>query len=957
MADGLETAHQAGILHRDLKPGNLRLSKDGRLKILDFGLAEWTNPEGEAEPTVTNTKVSGTVAYMAPELLRGKKADARTDIYAAGAVLYEMATGKHPYAETSGPQLIAQILDQPPSRPTSRNRRISPILETIILKALDRDPDRRYQSSREMKIDLERLSTGSGPVVVSRRRTWPWMAGVAAALAIAGALLLVPGIRERIFGSKVETPHARARRSVAVMGFRNLSGKPDQAWLSTALEEMLSTELSSGGQLRCLPGENIARIRLDLSLPDTESYAPDTLGRIRKHSGTDLVVMGSYLAMGRESGDQLRVDFHLQDAATGETLTSVSETGTQPELLDLVARTGNRLRTALGIVGPPRENVTTRTSLPSGNEAARLYAEGLAKLRVFEALDARKLLEQAVKLEPDHALSHAALADALATLGYDSMAREQAKKAFELAGSLSPEDRSMVEGRLREMTRDWPKAVETYRALLQFFPDNPEYALRLAKAQTAAGQSKDAMQTLAQLRQANPAIGNDPRIDLAEAKALADLGNFQPAQEAAERAVRTGQSQGARLVVAQAKLDEGFSWERLGELEKAAGLFREARELFTAAGDRRGAASSAVSLENVLYDQGNYGPANELLLEALKTFRELGDRGDSARTLNALGNVAADLNKFSTAIDYYEQSESIYRETGDKAGLAGAVGNLANVYDSMGELAKAKKMNEECIVLFREVGNQRGTGSALGNLGNVLLEMGELAEARQRFEEGAKIQKEIGYRRGQGYGASNLADLLIAAGDMAEARRKAEEGLAIRKELGETVNVALSQQQLAEIALSDGRLDEAEGYLRASIPVLQKAGVLDNLIQNQAMLARVLLAKNKVSEAADLAASASKMAQSRPSNPPRFDATLALARVNLAGGKHDEALREAQDVLQQAKGRGYLGYQLEARLVEAQVLAKSGKQALAKTIADELRRDAHAGGYGRVEQEAQPGKF
>ena len=335
LADGLEAAHQQGILHRDLKPSNLRINKEGRLKILDFGLAEWTQPEGDSDPTATNTKVSGTVAYMSPEQLRGKNADVRSDIYAVGAVLYEMATGKHPYAESSGPQLIAQILDRPPSRPTSRNRKISPALESIILKALDRDPDLRYQSAREMRIDLERLSSGSTSVATRRRSVWPWV--LAAGVALAAALLVwnPADTRGRLLGGRTGSFSSHGRRSVAVVGFRNLSGKPEQAWLSTALAEMLSTELGGGGQLRSVPGENIARMKLDLSLPDAESYAPDTLQRIRKHSGTDLVVLGSYMAMGSDAGNRIRIDFHLQDATTGETLASVSESGTEPELLDL----------------------------------------------------------------------------------------------------------------------------------------------------------------------------------------------------------------------------------------------------------------------------------------------------------------------------------------------------------------------------------------------------------------------------------------------------------------------------------------------------------------------------------------------------------------------------------------------------------------------------------------------
>ncbi len=958
LADGLEAAHQQGILHRDLKPSNLRISKEGRLKILDFGLAEWTNPEGDSDPTLTNMKVSGTVAYMSPEQLRGKNADVRTDIYGAGVVLYEMATGKHPYSDTTGPQLIARILDQPPSRPTARNRRVSPALESIILKALDRDPDLRYQSARELRIDLERLTSGTGPVAVRPKPMWPWIA-VAVAVVLAGLLVWNPDrLRGRMegLGLRAGVSRAHPRRSIAVLGFRNLSGKPDQAWLSTALAEMLSTELSSGGQLRSLPGENIARMKLDLALPDAESYAPDTLSRIRKHSGTDMVVLGSYLAMGKESGDQLRVDFHLQDAATGETLASVSETGTQPELLDLVARTGSRLRSTLGIQTTAGETSSTRGSLPSSNEAARLYVEGLSKLRVFEALAARALLEKAVTLDPDHALGHAALSDALATLGYEALAREQAQKAFDLSASLSREERFLIEGRLREVTRDWPKAIEIYRTLWQFFPDNPEYGLRLASAQISGGQSKDALQTVAAMKNeimhTTDDISGDARADLAEAKAYDTLGSFRLSLTAAQQAIRVGQSQGARLVVAQAKIAEGWAWERLGEPEKSASSFGEAHDLFSAAGDRRGAAIATLQLGNIFYDKGNFTAAIQSLEDSLRTFREIGDQRDSGRALNNLGNVANDMGKFAAAKDYYEQTLKIDKQIEEKGGMAGALGNLANVYEGMGDLPNAKKMNEEGLAAFREVGDERGTASTLGNLGNVLLEMGELTEARKRCEEGLQIQKQTGYRRGQAYAASNVADILRISGDLPGARKLAEEAMAIRKELGENINIASSEQQLGWIALNESRLPEAEGNVRAAASAFQKADLSDNLISAQALLARVLLAQDRVEEAAHLATDALRRSQTRPSYPPRFDAALASARVRSAQGKFADAIRETQEVLSQATRYGYLGYELEARLVEAQALAKSGKTSQARASAAALRRDAHARGYIQIEREA-----
>ena len=279
-----------------------------------------------------------------------------------------MATGKHPYAGTSGPQLIARILDQAPSPPTSRNRKLSPILEAIILKAMDRDPDRRYQSAREMRIDLERLSTGSTRISDSSPNGMAMDACRRLFALIVALLIWNPAdIRGRIAGSRLSSI-SHGRRSVAVVGFRNLSGKPEQAWLSTALSEMLSTELANAGQLRALPGENIARMKLDLALPDAgELRASTRLSRIRKHSGTDLVVLGSYMAMGSDAGDRIRIDFHLQDAATGETLASVSETGTGPELLDSssphrkpfaeFARSSNARRSAF-----------RHTSLPASDE-------------------------------------------------------------------------------------------------------------------------------------------------------------------------------------------------------------------------------------------------------------------------------------------------------------------------------------------------------------------------------------------------------------------------------------------------------------------------------------------------------------------------------------------------------------------------------------------------------------
>src|SRR5271170_4008263 len=157
LAEGLGAAHQQGIVHRDLKPGNLRLTTDGRLKIIDFGIAQLLDqPSGFASTETASQlqQISGTLPYMAPEQLRGEKTDARSDIWSAGAVLYELATGKRPFAESNPAVLINTIQNVTPVPPTQLNPALPPGLEQVILKSLEKNPAHRYQSAGELGSDL-----------------------------------------------------------------------------------------------------------------------------------------------------------------------------------------------------------------------------------------------------------------------------------------------------------------------------------------------------------------------------------------------------------------------------------------------------------------------------------------------------------------------------------------------------------------------------------------------------------------------------------------------------------------------------------------------------------------------------------------------------------------------------------------------------------------------------------
>jgi len=170
LCQGLEAAHKSGIIHGDLKPSNLQITADDRVKILDFGLARWMPHGSEHGLTVTATATQehmGTLPYMAPEQLRGARADARSDIWAVGAVVYEMATGKRPFIEPTSPQLIDAILHKEPAPPRSLNPQVSSGLEKIILTVLEKDLSKRYQSVKSLTSDLQRVEAGFSPFVAA----------------------------------------------------------------------------------------------------------------------------------------------------------------------------------------------------------------------------------------------------------------------------------------------------------------------------------------------------------------------------------------------------------------------------------------------------------------------------------------------------------------------------------------------------------------------------------------------------------------------------------------------------------------------------------------------------------------------------------------------------------------------------------------------------------------------
>ncbi len=957
MAAGLGAAHTAGIVHRDFKPGNVHLvsrARGMRVVITDFGLALRSSHDLSTSLSVTGTgEVLGTPAYMSPEQVEGKELTPASDVYSLGLVLYQMVTGTRPFEGSTPLSMAVQRLRENPAPPHRLVPDLDRRLETVILKCLARDPKARFQSGEEVAEALRGESRRQG--------SWSFAPGVllgslALILVILAGVFLIPRFRHQSPAVTDTTATSRPiafRRSVAVLPLRNLSGWANKEWVSTALPEMLSAELAAGGKLRTIPGENIARASADLKLTGMQTLARDTLDQLRKYLGSDFVVLGSYLDQGSKSEGQIRIDLWLQDATTGEIEATVSEKGSENDLDNLVTRAGTDLRQKLGVGEiTPGEAALVRASLPSNSEAVRLYSEGLAKFRVADVIAARGLLESAVSADPNFALGHSALADTWAAMGYDLKAQEESKKARELSSGLSREERLWIEGRDWELNRKWDKAVDIYRSLFEFFPDNIEYGLRLANAQKRARTVDEALATLAALRKLRAPDRDDPRIDLEQADVFDVKGAYKEEQTAAEAAANRARTLGETLLLARSLAQEARTFEKQGKLDDALRGADDSARIADAAGERVEVAK-ALSITGIVYfDQGNFPEAVKTYNSALEIQRETGDVRGTATTLNNLANAMGEQGDLSGSVKMLNEALLMFRQVGDKHSAAAVLGSIAARTLQQGDLRQGKKLLEEGLAASREIGDQERTSTALYNLGEVLRWQGDLKGARKMYQLAEDLSKQIGDQSGVAYALFSLGDVSTAEGDLTAAREKYNESIALRTQMGEKGNVAETKMALALVEIEEGHAGEAGNTLTQVREEFRKEGLGDDEILADTLLARVFLIQGKAADAEKESSAARNLLAQSQDVSVRLRAAIGGANVLAAAGKPEDALRILAETIAAAGKSGYVGYQLEAQLALGEADLGSGRVAAGLPVLRDVRKQAQLAGFHLIANKA-----
>ena len=477
IADALAHAHQHGVIHRDLKTANVVVTPDGRAKVLDFGLARSVSPQRLKDlsesraPVTTQGFAPGTLAYMAPELLRGEQTDVRSDIWALGVLLYELASGARPFVGATGFELSASILHEAPAPLSTR---IPTSFQQVIQRCLSKDPGERYQRADEIRAALEavqaELATGTPDSALLRAsgrvlRSWRRRA------AVLGVLLTLVGAVALTWrsGRSATVPAAlgaAGRPAIAVMPFDNLAGGRDTAWLSKGVPSMLLTGLAQTRGLDIVSAQRLHEVMKQLGT-NSETIGRDDMADVGERAGAGAIIVGGISKVGSE----IRIDAQLEDLASGRVLVAERVQGT--DLFVLVDQLAARIRDGIGFREATDIRKVSDVSTVS-LEAFQLYSQGVEAYINARVDDATQLLERAVAIDSTFAEAYLHLANVNYFRGRLDLQREYLRKAAEHADRLSERQRLMLEAESARAEGNSATAARKIAELIEKFPDAEE---------------------------------------------------------------------------------------------------------------------------------------------------------------------------------------------------------------------------------------------------------------------------------------------------------------------------------------------------------------------------------------------------------------------------------------------------------------------------------------------------
>ncbi|HTL34933.1 MAG TPA: protein kinase [Kofleriaceae bacterium] len=890
---GLAAAHRAGLVHRDFKPDNVLLGKDGRVRVSDFGLARSVDSvsalaetqrnggsgsthENLSNPMLTMTRtgaVMGTPLYMSPEQHAGEGADARSDQFSFCVALYEALHGDTPFPGKTAVALADAVMSGRMKQPP-KNADVSARIRKILLRGLATKPADRYPSMDALLADLTR-----DPSRKARR----FFLLTTVVVLIAGAVVGGYAFSKHETNKATEVP---ARRTIAVLGFKNVAKDPSIEWISQGMSQLLVAQLAAD-DVKLVSAEEALRARSELHLPDDAiSFGPDTLTKIRERLGADAVVGGSYIV----SNGALTLNVVVQDIPRNKAI-PIKVDGTTSELPKAADDAGVEIRKALGIssVAIVKNNYDV---LPRDPTAVREYVEGKEALRLFDFRNAKTHLLAATKAEPDFAPGHLALAQAYEGLFDAEKSQASAKQALATAKSLSVDQQMAVARDAYKVLGQLSEARDQASRLFALHPDRLDDGLALAKLQ----EPDDAVRTLASLRKLPPPAGTDPRIDIVEGRAELDRQALPRALELAKHATQEATTRNAAVVAADGRELEGEALVASGELAAAQDAFEDARKRFEAVKDPMGTLTTLDQLASLALERGELDGALKTY-DALAALREqAGQAGAAARASAGAAYALALRGKNTEAEKRLARAE---KTAADDPIAIPTIDLVAGVLawakgDGPGALGRLDK----CNARFATVAPAQSTLCLLLR-GEIQAELGDADTARKTFEDAKAAADKAGnvYRSQQA--ELRLAQLELDEESAADAEAKIADQIVERAgaiRIAAAAHGASSLEARSGIMLARARI--AQGNSQDALEAISKVLKQEDLRIEVDRLITEALAKDAQGDATsrDTLDEVKKIADKQGCVTLQLEARLALAQV----------LSTSKEATEQEKGKADL---------------------------------------------------
>jgi tetratricopeptide (TPR) repeat protein/predicted Ser/Thr protein kinase len=737
----LDAAHSEGIIHRDLKPSNVMIDAQGKVRVMDFGLAQSYETVGL---TLTGALV-GTPEYMAPEQAKGEPPDTQSDIFAAGLIFYELLTGKAPYPADNPLQSLMKRTHQRALPVSHLDNSISLVLSSIVSRCLEADRNNRYRSGAELLSDLEAYQpsgAGSSHVFQGSRAVVP---GLYKWLTITLAcLLLAAGVLAWKFFTKIPAGPPHATVSVLVSDFENKTSDPV---FDGTLEPMFNVALEGASFVNAFNRESARK--LAQKLPNaTDKLDEQSALLVALSQGIGAVVTGSL----SRRGDGYKLSVEALDARSGKSVANAEvSAGTKDGLLLAIPKLAAPIRKALGDTTP--ESVQLAASGPfsaASLEVVHLYSVAMDQQFAGKTDEALQSFSKAAELDPNFARAYSGMSATAAALGRQAEGEKYVKLAMEHLDRMTERERDHTRAFFFYMTGDYPKCVEEYGSLVSQYP-----ADRIGQANLAVCylQLRNISKAIEAARKAVEIVPNAAALRVNLSFLLAFSGDFQGGEGEARKALEINPSlEEGYLALAEAQLGQG-------QISQVTETYHSLEKL-----SDRGASTAAIGLADLAAYEGRFAEAVRLLERGATADLEAKRAEDAANKFAKLAYVQLLREQKTAAIAAADKAVAhdqsvqtrflagrIYAETGESAKAQKLVAILSpelqvepQAYAKIIEGKSALKQGDsrQAIKAFTEANKLLDTWIGRLELGRAYLEAGLFVEADSELDRCIKRRGE-----------------------------------------------------------------------------------------------------------------------------------------------------------------------------------------------------------------------